>query len=317
MLISIIIPTYNRAHLIGETLDSIIAQTYKNWECIVVDDGSSDETDQVLKTYCEKDSRFKYFHRPKEHLSGGNGARNYGLKKSKGVYIQWFDSDDLMKIKYLESQITSIAKNSSDITICEFEIFNNTTIKKFELTNFNERNLLKDFILKKIKLCLPVLMFKRELVINIFFDENQRKAQDLDFIYDILTLFPNLKVSFNKIILCSFRLHNQRISADYKNFNKKMLLSSIKVKEKILLNEYDKLEQDEKDRLLTQYLSEIKSLLYTFDISHFLKKIKILRKNKIISFFYSLQIIISSFRISLNEMIWRYLKKIYRIIKKL
>jgi glycosyltransferase involved in cell wall biosynthesis len=90
-LVSIIIPTYNRAHLIGETLDSVLAQTYQNWECIVVDDGSSDNTDKVVGKYVQKDSRFKYYHRPDEHLPGGNGARNYGFKMSKGEYVNWFD----------------------------------------------------------------------------------------------------------------------------------------------------------------------------------------------------------------------------------
>ena len=65
-LVSIIILTYNRAHLIGETLDSVLAQTYTHWECIVVDDGSTDATDEVLATYVEKDSRFQYHHRPKD-----------------------------------------------------------------------------------------------------------------------------------------------------------------------------------------------------------------------------------------------------------
>jgi len=96
-LISIIIPTYNRAHLIGETLDSIIAQTYQNWECIVVDDGSDDDTEEVMKSYIQNDNRIYYYHRPEEHLPGGNGARNFGFEKSTGEYIQWFDSDDLME----------------------------------------------------------------------------------------------------------------------------------------------------------------------------------------------------------------------------
>ena len=69
-LVSVIIPTYNRAHLIGETLDSVLAQTYQNWECIIVDDGSSDDTDEVIGEYVKKDNRFKYYHRPDEHLPG-------------------------------------------------------------------------------------------------------------------------------------------------------------------------------------------------------------------------------------------------------
>lgn len=90
-LVSIIIPTYNRAHLIGETLDSVLAQTYTNWECIIVDDGSSDNTDEVVGAYVKKDNRFKYYHRPDEHLPGGNGARNFGFKMSQGEYVNWLD----------------------------------------------------------------------------------------------------------------------------------------------------------------------------------------------------------------------------------
>lgn len=86
-LVSIIIPTYNRAHLIGETLDSVLAQTYENWECIVVDDGSTDHTDEVMAEYCAKDSRFRYFHRPDTHKPGGNGARNYGFLMSRGEFV--------------------------------------------------------------------------------------------------------------------------------------------------------------------------------------------------------------------------------------
>ena len=76
--VSIIIPTYNRAHLICETLDSVIAQTYTDWECIVVDDGSNDTTVEIIAEYCKKDNRFQYYQRPQNRLQGGNAARNFG-----------------------------------------------------------------------------------------------------------------------------------------------------------------------------------------------------------------------------------------------
>src|SRR5690606_7788857 len=94
-MVSIITPTFNRANLIGETLDSVLAQTYQNWECIVVDDGSTDNTDEILKNYCYKDARFQYHHRPADRLRGGNPARNYGFEKGKGEFVMFLDSDDL------------------------------------------------------------------------------------------------------------------------------------------------------------------------------------------------------------------------------
>ena len=103
-MVSIIIPTFNRAELIGETLDSILAQTYSDWECIIVDDGSTDNTHEIVTAYQKKDARFQFDHRPTDRLSGGNAARNYGFKISKGNFIQFFDSDDIMEPDHLEKR---------------------------------------------------------------------------------------------------------------------------------------------------------------------------------------------------------------------
>ncbi len=125
-LVSIIIPTFNRAHLIGETLDSVIAQTYQNWECIVVDDGSTDGTDLLMESYCAKDFRFQYHHRPEDRLPGGNAARNYGFEVSKGEYIQWLDSDDCLSVNKLEVQINRVTINSSNsLLTCKWARFKN------------------------------------------------------------------------------------------------------------------------------------------------------------------------------------------------
>lgn len=135
-LVSIIIPTYNRAHLIGETLDSVLAQTYTNWECIVVDDGSTDGTDKVLAAYCEKDTRFKYIHRPDSHQPGGNGARNYGFELSKGEYINWLDSDDIFEPNKIASQLELIIGKPHSVATCKWARFSgnidNIELKKNE-----------------------------------------------------------------------------------------------------------------------------------------------------------------------------------------
>ncbi|NEV93946.1 glycosyltransferase family 2 protein [Psychroflexus sp. YR1-1] len=111
-LVSIIIPTYNRAHLIEETLDSVLAQTYRNWECIIVDDGSSDNTDDVVGTYVKKGSRFRYYHRPEEHLPGGNGARNFGFKMSQSAFIIFLDSDDIIAKDCLDNRVKVLEINN-------------------------------------------------------------------------------------------------------------------------------------------------------------------------------------------------------------
>src|SRR5690606_10858035 len=114
-LISIIIPTYNRAHIIGETLDSILAQTYTHWECIVVDDGSTDGTAHLMAGYMERDTRFRYYHRPVERPKGPCSCRNYGFEQSKGDYVNFFDSDDLLKPEAYENALTSFKDNTDAV----------------------------------------------------------------------------------------------------------------------------------------------------------------------------------------------------------
>lgn len=125
--ISIIIPTYNRAHLIGETLDSVLVQTYTNWECIVVDDGSKDDTECVVMDYVKKDTRIQYHKRSNNYKQGGNGARNYGAELSNSKFLIFLDSDDFLIKTTLENRIQNILKQDLHFDI----LINNTaTFKK-------------------------------------------------------------------------------------------------------------------------------------------------------------------------------------------
>ena len=100
--VSIIIPCYNQAKYLEETLYSILNQTYSNWECLIVNDGSSDETEQIAKQFTARDKRFNYFFKENGGLSS---ARNFGLNKSTGTYIQFLDSDDFIDNAKLELSI--------------------------------------------------------------------------------------------------------------------------------------------------------------------------------------------------------------------
>lgn len=279
VLVSIIIPTYNRAHLIGETIDSVIAQTYKNWECIVVDDGSNDATDEVMQAYCQKDTRIQYYHRSKQHLPGGNGARNYGLLKSRGELIKWFDSDDLAHKNLIEYQVKEINEKKVDLTFCNLKILGSSHGLNPDDNEIAE--LLKAFITRKIKLNLQTILFTRDLVKKFKFDEELRKAQDLDFIYEVLRAEPTY--SFTNKILCELRLHEQRISNDYQKFNKRAIFSSIKVKEKILFNEYKHVIGKEQRALLHQYTYELRLLLVIFEIRLFFYYLNRLKKRSFIT----------------------------------
>src|SRR5690554_1994132 len=107
---SIVIPTYNRAHLICKTIDSVLAQTFQNFEIIVVDDGSTDNTDEVIKEKYGNHPQLSYY---KKENAERAAARNYGTQKAKGKYVLWFDSDDIMYSNHLKKANEYIIKNNS------------------------------------------------------------------------------------------------------------------------------------------------------------------------------------------------------------
>jgi glycosyltransferase involved in cell wall biosynthesis len=97
--ISIIVPCYNQAQYLDECLQSVLNQTYQNWECIIVNDGGSDNTEEVAKKWIDKDKRFKYLYKENGGLSS---ARNAGIKLGKGEYILPLDADDYISTNYIE-----------------------------------------------------------------------------------------------------------------------------------------------------------------------------------------------------------------------
>lgn len=103
--VSIIIPCFNRGYLIKDTLNSVLNQSFTNWECIIVDDQSEDNTQQVILDFIQNDTRFKFYVRPSTRLKGANACRNIGFEKSSGKYINWLDSDDVFDSKHIETHI--------------------------------------------------------------------------------------------------------------------------------------------------------------------------------------------------------------------
>lgn len=116
-LISILIPNYNKAPYLKETLDSIVNQTYTNWECIIVDDHSTDNSWEILTEYAKRDPRFRLFNRPTYLPKGGNFCRNYAFEQSTGDFIQWFDSDDIMHPKLLFNRISKLDGTEYDFVL--------------------------------------------------------------------------------------------------------------------------------------------------------------------------------------------------------
>ena len=118
-LVSVIMPTYNCGKFIEETIKSVANQTYKNWELIIVDDCSKDNTEEIVNRYIERDSRIKYH--ILETNQGAAVARTKAMKMARGSYMAFLDSDDLWKNDKLEKQINFMEENSYNFTCTAYE----------------------------------------------------------------------------------------------------------------------------------------------------------------------------------------------------
>ncbi|RKE97988.1 glycosyltransferase family 2 protein [Ichthyenterobacterium magnum] len=188
-LVSIVIPTYNRAHTIGQTLDSVLAQTYQNWECLVVDDGSTDATANLLDLYCKKDSRFQYYKRPAQRPKGANACRNYGFELSRGSYIVFLDSDDLLAKNCIETRVLVAISNPS-ISLFIFKMLR-FYVKPFDSNEVVNRysNIKANYLLMFLKHELPwqlTSMFIKRDELKTRFNERLQRFQDVEFAIKVL-----------------------------------------------------------------------------------------------------------------------------------
>jgi len=137
-LVSIIIPCFNHAQYLPDALDSVFAQSFSNWECIIVNDGSSDDTEEVALGYCKMDSRFIYL---QKENGGTSSARNAGIRKSLGNYILPLDADDKIEVEYLQKAV-EVLDNSADVKVVYGEVeFFGVETGIWELPPFSLRQL--------------------------------------------------------------------------------------------------------------------------------------------------------------------------------
>lgn len=259
--ISIIIPVYNRAHLVHETLNSIINQTFTNWECIVVDDGSTDKSIEVLKEFSLKDNRIKYYKRPNSKPKGANACRNYGFELSNGEFINWFDSDDLMMPQKLESQVKQLADSNLQFIVCQTLVFQNTkeNILGLRKERIYSEDFFNDFITNDIKWLTQAPLIKRQFIIDndLSFDESLHQSQERDFFIKVLSKVDNYLYDNEPLVL--FRKHNKSIS-----FGKYSVLkekSNFNVQYNILKNYQEKLSRKSRKILVKTLKRSLKNAI--------------------------------------------------------
>jgi glycosyltransferase involved in cell wall biosynthesis len=190
--ILVLIPTKNRAKLIKETIESIIAQTYSNWECIVVDDNSCDDTAKLLGEYSEKDHRISYSLRTGDYCAGPSGCRNMALDiaiKRQADFIQFFDDDDLMHPKKLELQVKHFWQDPElELSICNYERFpetkSNPSAKNAKY--LETHSLAENFLFTRLRLNVGGPLFSARLVADERFDEALQYGEEKEFFLRVL-----------------------------------------------------------------------------------------------------------------------------------
>lgn len=268
-LISIIVPVYKVEKYLCECVDSILSQTYENFELILVDDGSPDNSGKICDKYAEKDKRIKVIH--KEN-AGVSSARNIGLDNAKGEYITFIDSDDTVDKRYLELMYKKLEETKSDLCFCHFDRFGDDAFhssnekpfpnfcicdtKSDEFFNFVKRFFnFKNNILGS---CWRVLY--KSTTINSRFNTSMIFCEDLVFILNVL---------LNATSFCSIDnvlYHYRTNMSSALNSYKKNFLSNQLVLQKEIISIFDNFDKKYARKIADPYFGLLCYYLFSNEI---------------------------------------------------
>lgn len=252
ILVSVIIPAYNAEKYLGFCLDTVIAQTHKKLEIIVINDGSKDNTGKICDEYAEKDSRIRVIH---QENHGVAFARNVGLDEAAGEYIAFIDSDDYVKSNYIEVLLKTCTENCSNITICK----SIDTYKRelFDLpVSYNARTYESMFLLQNIS----YLDVCYEVVISMIFHKSvfDNLRFPVGLIYEDSYIYYDLIKNADRITFIDTVLYYYYLSSN------SIMRSDFSVKKYDILTSYEKkLEVLKRNNCKQSYQIVSRDYLYT------------------------------------------------------
>jgi glycosyltransferase involved in cell wall biosynthesis len=198
--ISVIIPTYNRGYVIRQTLDSVLVQTISDFEILIVDDGSTDDTKQIIDEI--KDSRIKYFY---QNNGGVSSARNLGLKNAQGKFVCFLDSDDLWPANFLQTMIKHLQDNPEyGAAYCmRTRLFEDGSIQPSYQKEFFSSGQVAARLFEKTFIQTSAICFIKKVLEGLFFDESLANGEDVDVWLKVSTrtkfLFvPGIQITYRQ-----------------------------------------------------------------------------------------------------------------------
>lgn len=193
-LLSIIIPVYNSEKYLRNCLNSVVAQTYSQWECLLIDDGSTDHSSEICKSYSERDSRFKYL---RKKNGGVADTRNYGLERVQGEYVSFVDNDDMLHPMIYQYLIDILESTNSEVSCCNYikdfraydevakellkplssgggaEVLTNREDIYYSIVKGNQNNGIEGFIWNKV--------YRKSILDDVRFNQDIALVDDADF----------------------------------------------------------------------------------------------------------------------------------------
>lgn len=273
-LISIIIPMYNVEGFISECLDSVIAQTYKNIEIIIVDDGSTDNSHKIASSYLEKDNRIKIFQKQNGGLSD---ARNFGIEKSSGMFLFFLDSDDFLPayaIEYLVDLIkkhrTKIAVGAHTILKDSKKIYKGLGAEKEKL--FESKNAIKEILLdREIDLSTWAKLYDKSLFTSVTFPVG-KNFEDTATTYKLFFQCDKIAVGGNPVYFYRIRENSITTSIDFSK--KYLLIENTKEMCKSITEKYPDMQTAANRRLVWAYFSTLNQVLKSKNKSEYKREQK-------------------------------------------
>lgn len=260
-LVSVIITCHNQQHCIGRTIDSVLVQTHRSLECIVVDDGSTDDSAEVVRQIAAKDDRVRLFRKPN---GGVSAARNAGFAEVRGQFVQFLDGDDTLEPEKLSLQLDHLdSDHSIDISYTSHQFYNETT-GTYHRYSFDvldeyplEQMLFRYF--DGVSLPLHAPLYRRSVWSNkqLPYPEDYDERCE-DWVFLVLVAMKNVRFAHLNKVLCTYCIQTNNFTNSSRNWNVASILAAIYLNKHIPEKYRDRFLNDAIGRTLDRYHESLK-----------------------------------------------------------